>query len=300
MIKRTVAVTQPMYLSTKDEQMVLRYPEQKEVITVPIEDLGVLILENPQITISTGLMERIIQNQVAVLYCNSQHMPIGTIMPLSGHSEQSERWQCQLEASLPLKKNLWMQTVQAKIYNQAMHLKERGMPHENMLHWVKKVQSGDPKNHEAQAAVYYWKNIFPLENFYRQAKGPSPNHLLNYGYAILRAITARALVASGMLPTLGIHHKSKYNAYCLADDIMEPYRPYVDFVVANLVDTWELEDLEELSPEIKKELLSIPALDVVIDDKRSPLLVAMTRTTSSLYACFRGDKKKIVYPIYET
>ena len=165
---------------------------------------------------------------------------------------------------------------------------------ENMAYWVRSVTSGDKQNHEARAAAYYWKNIFDIEGFTRQRKGIPPNNLLNYGYAILRAVCARSLVSSGLLPVLGIHHANKYNAYCLADDIMEPYRPFVDEVVCWIADNHD--DIEELTPALKKELLQIPAIDVMIDGNKSPLMVAMSRTTYSLYECYAGKRKKLLFP----
>jgi CRISPR-associated protein Cas1 len=217
-------------------------------------------------------------------------------MPLNGHTEQSQRFKNQIRASVPLKKNLWQQTIISKITNQAGLLKEKGIPAKNMEHWAKNVTSGDTLNHEARAAVYYWQKLIKVENFNRQQKGIPPNNLLNYGYAILRAITARALVSSGLLPTLGIFHRNKYNAYCLADDIMEPYRPYVDLIVCHIMETED--NIEELTIEIKKQLLNIATIDVRIDDKSSPLMVAMSRTTHSLHECFEGTSRKILYPVY--
>jgi len=295
MIKRTLHFGNPAYLSTKDEQLIVRYPDDSSPPkSVPIEDVGMVLLENPQITISNKLLEKLTLNNAAVINCNHQHMPIGMMMSLSGHSEQNERLRAQLEASLPLKKNLWQQTIQAKIHNQASLLAERGVEIDNMLYWEKSVTSGDTQNHEGRAAAYYWSRLFEIEGFTRQRGGDPPNNLLNYGYAILRAVCARALVGSGLLPVLGIHHANKYNAYCLADDIMEPYRPYVDLIVCHLVDNED--DLETLSTHLKKELLQVPALDVIIDGKKSPLMVAMSRTTHSLYECYAGVSRKILYP----
>lgn len=297
MIKRTLFFGNPTYLSTKNEQIVISYPDKdQETKTVAIEDIGVIVLENQQITITNGLLEKLTNNNVALINCNQQHMPIGLLMPLNGHTEQSERFKNQLNASAPLKKNLWQQTVFSKIQNQANLLKEKGVPMQNMLHWAKNVTSGDSRNHEARAAAYYWQNLIKVENFNRQQNGIPPNNLLNYGYAILRAITARALVSSGMLPTLGIFHHNKYNAYCLADDIMEPYRPFVDFVVCQIMENESV--IEELTIDIKKQLLNIAAMDVVIDGKKSPLMVAMSRTTNSLNECFEGATRKILYPVY--
>jgi CRISPR-associated protein Cas1 len=223
-------------------------------------------------------------------------MPIGLLLPLNGHTEQSERFKNQINASTPLKKNLWQQTVSSKIMNQAGLLKEKGVPCRKLELWAKEVTSGDALNHESRAAVYYWKNLIQVESFTRGHKGVAPNNLLNYGYAILRGITARAIVSSGMLPTLGIFHRNKYNAYCLADDIMEPYRPYVDFIVCHIMETTD--SFEELNIDIKKQLLSIVSINVFIDGRNSPLMVAMSRTTNSLQQCFEGTARKILYPVY--
>ncbi|WP_298394811.1 type II CRISPR-associated endonuclease Cas1 [Flavobacterium sp.] len=297
MIKKTLFFGNPAYLSTKNEQLVVTYPDkEQETKTVAIEDIGVIVMENQQITITNGLLEKLTNNNVALINCDQYHLPIGLLMPLSGHTEQTERFRNQIEASQPLKKNLWQQTISAKISNQGALLKEKGIPMRKMELWAKEVTSGDSLNHEARAAVYYWDNLFKIDGFTRQQKGLPPNNLLNYGYAILRGITARAIVSSGMLPTLGIFHRNKYNAYCLADDIMEPYRPFVDLIVCHLMETEDT--IEELTVEIKKQLLSIATIDVKIDGKTSPLMIAMSRTTNSLYECFEGSSRKILYPVY--
>lgn len=296
MIKRTLFFGNPAYLSTKNEQLHIAFPDDKPDRTVPIEDIGMLVLENQQITITNGLLAKLTDNKVAVVSCNAQHMPEGLLLPMNGHSEQTERIRYQLEASLPLKKNLWQQTVTAKIYNQAGLLQEKGKNAQRLFHLAKNVSSGDTGNHEAQAAAHYWQHLFDIPDFNRGQGGIPPNNLLNYGYAILRAVIARALVSSGMLPQIGIWHRNKYNAYCLADDIMEPYRPYVDLVVCHIVENSD--DYHELTVDIKKELLAIPALDVQIDGQKSPLMVAASRTTSSLFECFAGFSRKIIYPDY--
>lgn len=297
MIKRTLFFANPAYLSTKNEQIVISYPDkEQESKTVAIEDIGVIVLENQQITITNGLLEKLTSNNVALINCDQYHLPIGLLMPLNGHTEQTERFKNQINASVPLKKNLWQQTISAKILNQAGLLKEKGIPCRKMELWAKEVTSGDALNHESRAAVFYWQNLITIENFTRGQKGIPPNNLLNYGYAILRAITARAIVSSGMLPTLGIFHRNKYNAYCLADDIMEPYRPYVDLIVSQIMETEDF--YNELTTDIKKQLLSIASIDVFIDGKNSPLMVAMSRTTHSLNECFEGTARKILYPVY--
>lgn len=299
MIKRTLFFTNPVYLSTAKEQLVVRFPKStdQEEKTVPIEDIGMMVLEHQQITFTNALIEKLSYQNVVIVCCNAQHLPVSLFTPFSGHSEYNERLRYQLEASVPLKKNLWQQTIEAKISNQAHHLASRQKPFEKLVAWSKDVKSGDTTNRESHSAAYYWENLFDLPHFFRGQKGDPPNNLLNYGYAILRAICARSLVGSGMLPVLGIHHANKYNAYCLADDIMEPYRPYVDALVCSIVDRFE--SFEKLTTELKMELLKIAAMDVVIDGKKSPLLVAMSRTSNSLQACFSGVSRKLLYPVYE-
>lgn len=311
MIKRTLCFTNPAYLSLKNKQLVIKLPEVETnaslpesfkadaTKTIPIEDIGIVVLDNKRITITQGVLEALLENNCAVITCNESHLPIGMHLPLVGNTTQTERMRYQIEASLPLKKQLWQQTIIAKIQNQASVLKQmRGTEVRNMQKWASEVKSGDSDNLEARAAVYYWQNAFPMiENFTRSREGESPNNLLNYGYAILRAIVARALVSSGLLTTLGIHHRNKYNAFCLADDVMEPYRPYVDKLVMQLYDKYP--DTQELTKELKAELLQIPVLDVTINNKRSPLMIAVSTTTSSLQKCYAGELRKIIYPIIQ-
>ena len=301
MIKRVVSFSNPVYLSMKNGQLTARKPDEcGEFASIPIEDLGVVILDNNRITISHGLMVALINNNVAVVTCNSSHMPIGLHMPLEGNTLQSERFSQQQAASLPLKKQLWQQTVQCKINNQAKLLSElRGIETGNMRAWSRSVRSGDPDNMEARAAVYYWGNIFPeIEGFRRRPDGETPNQLLNYSYAVIRAVTARALVGAGLLPTFGIHHRNRYNAYCLADDIMEPYRPYADAIVAGMVKEFggDLGSISLRDRNIKQRVLSLPVADVKIDGKTRPLMNAMEATAVRLSACFAGKRRKILYP----
>jgi len=295
MIKRTLYFGNPAYLKTKDEQLVFEGPDTGETKQVPIEDIGVLIIDNQQITITQALIAKLLANNVALITCDNSHHPTGLLLNLDGNTLQSAKFTAQVEATAPLKKQLWQQTVSAKIDNQAAILDWLRVPVTNMKNWAKEVKSGDSENHEATAAAYYWKNIFPDHlQFRRERYGPPPNNLLNYGYAILRAVVARNLVASGLLPTLGIFHRNQYNAYCLADDIMEPYRPFVDRVV------WDIVRMNgnylELSPKMKEQLLGIPAMDVKIRDEKSPLMVAVQKTTASLAKCFEGNLRKIDYP----
>ncbi|MGK9369977.1 type II CRISPR-associated endonuclease Cas1 [Melioribacter sp. Ez-97] len=328
MIKRTLYIGNPAYLSMKNNQLTIRYKENLEESesknygtaaasdidngwlekrmkaadsfsrTIPIEDIGIIVLDHRQITLTHGLLDSLLENNAAIVTCNKSHMPSGLFMPLEGNNEQTKIIKAQIESSLPLKKQLWAQTIAAKIRNQAVILKKRNVKINNMITWSKKVRSGDPDNYEGRAAAYYWKNFFPMiPDFIRDRYGEPPNNLLNYGYAILRAIIARAVVGSGMLPTLGIHHSNKYNAYCLADDVMEPFRPFVDNVVYSIVSNGE--NFYELDSSIKKQLLDIGTLDVIIGGKRSPLMIAAQRTSSSLARCFEGKARKIAYPELE-
>jgi len=294
MIKRTLFFENPAYLSTQNDQLVIKIVASNTKRTIPIEDIGMIILENQQITITNGLIEKLTYQNAAIVSCNQQHLPLSLVSPLSGHSEYNERLRFQLEASIPLQKNLWQQTIVSKITNQANLLGRLNKQNDKLRKWSKQVLSGDDSNKEANAAAFYWGHIFDLPDFYRGQKGIPPNNLLNYGYAILRATCARSLIGSGMLPALGIHHANKYNPYCLADDIMEPYRPFVDEVVVALVD--QSENINELTRAIKQQLLVIPAIDVTIEGKKSPLLVAMSRTTHSLFECYAGISRKILYP----
>jgi CRISPR-associated protein Cas1 len=335
MIKRTLYFGNPAYLSMRNAQLVIHLPDANGMDdkagnnTIPIEDIGVVVLDHKQITITHGLMESLLANNSAVITCDSSRMPVGLLLPLSGNTTQSERFQAQIDASLPLLKQLWQQTIQAKIENQAHVLKtKRGAVVKNMLVWANDVKSGDSDNLEGRAAAYYWANMFPMiPEFRRGREGITPNNLLNYGYAILRATVARALVSSGLLPTLGIHHHNRYNAYCLADDIMEPYRPFVDKLVVEIFDDayiqWvnkslgnqtstpteqllaadntpsyndETEFEMELTKDVKAKLLGIPVLDVTINGQRSPLMIAVSQTTASLARCYLGEIRKITYP----
>lgn len=308
MIKRTLYFGNPAYLSLKSKQLVIKLPDAKGdmpdfgnpdsfsvVKTIPIEDIGVVIIDHQQITLTQGILDSLLENNCAVVTCDSKHMPTGLLLPLAGNTVQNERFRQQLDASLPLRKQLWQQTVIQKIRNQAAVLAySTGEKHKNMSVWADSVKSGDTDNMEGRAAAYYWKNLFPDNpKFIRGQDEDNPNALLNYGYAILRAIVARALVGSGLLPTIGIHHHNRYDAYCLADDIMEPYRPYVDRMVYEIV----LQGYgTELSKEIKQKLLSLPTIEVHIDGQRRPLMLAVSQTSASLVKCFSGEIRKITYP----
>jgi CRISPR-associated protein Cas1 len=297
MIKKVLYFGNPCYLKKKDMQLSIEFPEKdnKPPSSIPIEDIGILVLDHPQITLSHALISALSDNAVAIMSCNEQHLPYGLMLPIFSHHAFTEKMYQQLSTSLPLKKNLWQQTIVAKITNQAALLRQVGVNDAKMQYLVKLVKSGDPQNVEGRAAAYYWDNLFgEYGKFLRDRNDDGINAMLNYGYAILLAIVARGLVSSGLLPAVGIHHRNKYNPWCLASDIMEPYRPYVDRIVMKVSSEYPESDI--LTPEIKRALLQVPVVDIEIEGKKSPLMVGMQRTTASLSACFEGTARKILYP----
>jgi CRISPR-associated protein Cas1 len=292
MIKRTLYFGNPAYLSTENKLLKIEL-QGSDAVTVPMEDLGVVILDHPQITISHVCIARLLDNNTALITCNDKHMPVGLMLNLDGHTLQSKKFQAQLEAGLPLKKQLWQQTVRSKILNQSLLLEKKGKESATLIQLAKNVKSGDTGNAEGLAAQYYWPRLVGGD-FLRGRYDGGLNTFLNYGYAILRAVVARSLVGAGMIPTLGIFHRNQYNAYCLADDIMEPYRPFVDeMVISHKI----FQDNIDLNTETKKILLSIPTLDVSMEGRSSPLMVAVQRTCASLAKCFAGEEKQLLYPV---
>lgn len=294
MLKRTIYIGNPAYLKYKDLQLQIVEPNSNEIKgTVPVEDMAFLVLDHYQITLTHQLVVALESNNVAIISCNEQHLPNGLMLPIDGHVEHSERLKAQINVSEPLRKQLWKQTVENKISQQMLLLKKLHRNYEPMADYLHQVTSGDATNMEGIAAQYYWKQLF--DNFKRERYGEAPNHLLNFGYSILRSIVARALVSSGLHPTIGIFHRNKYNAYCLADDIMEPYRPYVDEVVCELIN--ESDNEVSLTKEIKARILNIATKDVMILQKKRPMMVAISTTTSSLYKCYTGELRLIHYPL---
>ncbi|WP_278035368.1 type II CRISPR-associated endonuclease Cas1 [Flavobacterium nitratireducens] len=290
MLKKTILIENKLSLTTKNNQLVLK-SEFKEK-TIPIEDIGFLVLDHAEIYISIPTMNSLIENNTSVIICGKNHLPNGMFLNLNSHHIQQEIFKNQINASVPLKKQLWQQTIVEKISNQGILLQKITTKKNNFDFLASKVLSGDSSNMEAVAANFYWKVFFEQE-FKRERFGDYPNNFLNYGYAILRAATARALSGSGLLNTLGIHHKSKYNAFALADDIMEPYRPIVDEKVFEIMQTYSE---QELNTTIKSELLQILTRTVFFKEEKSPLMVALQKTASSLQQCYTGERKKIKYP----
>jgi CRISPR-associated protein Cas1 len=293
MLKRTLYFSNPYHLSVSNEQLIITEKESRVEKQAHIEDLGFVILEHPHITFSQAAMEKLAEHNVAVVFCNGRYLPTSMLFHLDTNQTQTEKFRAQVAASEPLKKNLWQQTIKQKILNQSSMLELVGKEGAALRYMAGQVKSGDPDNLEGRAAKRYWNSLFGNE-FSRDRFGDHPNNLLNYGYTILRAATARALCGSGLLPTLGIHHRNKYNAYCLADDIMEPYRPFVDRIVWNM--TINSEPIEELTREQKAALIQVTITDVEIGKKTRPLMVALQETTSSLAKSFLGEQRKLTYP----
>lgn len=290
MLKKTLFITKKYSITTKHNQLILKGEEREA--SIPIEDIGFLVIENQQTYISIPSLSKLCDNNVSIIFCNNVHMPQSMLLNLDSHHIQQEHFKNQINASEPLKKQLWQQVIKTKITHQANLLDKLGKQTHPLKHYAQKVLSGDTDNREGTAAAYYWKHIFDFE-FKRERKGKYPNLFLNYGYIILRAAVARALSGSGLLNTLGIHHHNKYNAFCLADDIMEPFRPLIDAKVIEIMNNY---DDEELTTEIKSELLKVLTETVYFEDKKSTLMVGLNTVTSSLQKCFSGQSRKLIYP----
>lgn len=290
MLKKTILLENKATLTTKNRQLVIKSETRES--SIPIEDIGFIVIDHAEIYLSITAMNLLVENNSSVIICNTNHLPNGMFLNLNSHHIQQEIFKNQINASVPLKKQLWQQTIIEKITNQGILL-EKITGNKNSFDFLcSKVLSGDSSNMEGVAAAQYWKLFFEIP-FKRERFGDYPNSFLNYGYAILRAATARALSGSGLLNTLGIHHKSKYNAFALADDIMEPFRPIVDEKVFELMQTY---DEQELNTVLKSELLQILTRTVYFKEEKSPLMVALQKTASSLQQCYTGERKKIKYP----
>ncbi|WP_372756499.1 type II CRISPR-associated endonuclease Cas1 [Mariniflexile sp.] len=290
MLKKSILIENKSKVTAKNLQLQIATNEREA--SIPIEDIGFVIIDNPEVYISITAFNLLVENNAALIICNNSHLPNGMFLNLNSHHIQQELFKYQLDASAPLKKQLWQQTVTEKIKNQGILL-EKITKNKNQFEFLaSKVLSGDTSNMEGVAANFYWKSFFEFD-FKRERFGNYPNNFLNYGYAILRAATARALSGSGLLNTLGIHHKNKYNAFALADDIMEPFRPIVDEAVLEIIQHY---DEQDLNTEIKSILLEILTRTVYFKNEKSPLMVALQKTASSLQQCYCGTRKKIKYP----
>jgi CRISPR-associated protein Cas1 len=293
-MKRTILIQNPAYLKLKLGQLKIIEPKTNvELGSIPCEDIGYLILENPQITISLQAIQTLQSYKTAIISCDEFHMPQGLMLPFEGHTQMQAHLRAQIACSEPLRKHLWRQIVASKIRNQQKVLKTLGKPFGQMDDYIKGLKTGDSTNKEGQAANFYWKHI--LQDFTRDRDGDMPNPLLNYGYSVIRSATARALVSSGLNPSIGVFHKSKYNAFCLADDLMEPYRPYIDYLVYDIYNHGR-NKIDKLTPTIKSQLLNIYNVDVNIDGKTKKLTEALKDSSSSFVQCLLQQKRKIKLP----
>lgn len=292
MLKRAIFFYNPAKLSMKNNQLTVEY---KDGVTksrsVPIEDLGYVIVANNQVTLTIPLINALADNNTSLIICGNNQMPHCMLQPLEANTVQAEVYRYQIEASLPLKKNLWKQIIEAKIKNQSKLLKKLGKDGDLLAPYYKNVKSGDADNKEGAAARIYWKLLFG-NDFIRAREGSDPNAILNYGYAILRAAVARSLMGSGLFPALGIFHRNRYNAFPLADDIMEPYRPFVDECVYAIVSS----GCFDLNTEVKSELVKVLFCDTYLPKMKRPLDIALSMTTASLAKCYLSEAKTLVYP----
>ena len=294
MLYRSIYIGNPAYLKLKDKQLKVTDPETKEEKgSIPIEDIGLLMLDHYQITLSNQLIQELMKNNVILISCDERHLPLAGMLPFSGNTLFSERVKTQIEVSEPLKKQLWKQTVECKIQNQLKVLEQLGKYAYPMYEYLKEVKSGDTTNMEGIAAQHYWKYLID-NDFLRDRFGDYPNPFFNFGYGVLLSIIARALVDTGLLLVLGIFHRNKYNPYCLASDIMEPYRPIADLLVMKWLQLHP--EKQSLDKESKTFLLQIATQDVNIEKLVRTLIVGVKMTASSLLKCYTGEKRQISYP----
>jgi CRISP-associated protein Cas1 len=293
LIKRTIEISQqPTHLAVKLNQLLLQR-RGDTVASIPCEDIGVVLVDEPQTTYSHAALAALVGFDAVLIVCGRDHLPTGILLPLSDHTQVVWRVHDQIAVSKPLRKQLWKQLVQAKVEAQATNLSPQSPGRLRLTTLARSVRSGDTSNVEAQAARVYW-SVWLGESppFRRDPDGPPPNNLLNYGYAVFRATIARALVAAGLLPALGLHHHNRSNAFCLADDLIEPLRPLVDARVRWLFEKGNC----DLTPACKASLLQLLTEDVRLDDGTGPLMVAIQRMVASLANCFGGEAERLLIP----
>lgn len=293
MIKRILEVSSSgTYLSVKHRQLVLKLATG-ETHNASCEDIGALIIDSPAITLTTAVINSITEAGGCIVVCGDNHLPSTLMLPIEANTLQGERFRRQADISKPLSKQLWSQLVTSKIQQQGRMLESKGLNPGVLTRLAKSVRSGDPENIEAQASRHYWKPLFGAE-FSRLREGKPPNNYLNYGYTILRAMVARALCGTGLHPTLGLHHKNKYNAFALADDVMEPFRALVD---QSIVEFLEQHDLtEDINRECKTKLLGMLNRQLYFDGKKQVLQIAIQLTAESLSKSILNNKELLKLP----
>ena len=292
MLKQTLVFTNPFRLSLKNAQLVVASREMpEETRTIPIEDVGMVIIDNQMISVTIPLLNELVDSGVAVVLCDRKGMPHAMLQNMDGNNLQGEFLRNQIEVGEVLRKQLWKQIVEAKIRNQSALLEKQHSKGALLKPFYMNVKTGDSDNREGIAARLYWGELFGGD-FVRDREGGGVNALLNYGYTVLRAATARALVSAGLTPSLGIFHHNRSNAFPLADDLMEPYRPFVDEVVFHLCQEGKL----DLNKETKTELLGVLTCDTFFPKVTRPLQIGLSITMASLAKCYAGKQKKLSLP----
>ena len=259
---------------------------------VPLDDIGVLLCNARGLTYSNSLMTELARRGAPAVLCGNDYLPVAWLWPVEGHHVQAMRMRRQIEAPLPLRKRLWQAVVKAKTAQQAVILEMLGKPADGLDALARRVRSGDPENVEAQAARKYWPRLFGSD-FRRSRFGGATNPFLNYGYTVLRAAVARAVVSAGLHPSIGIHHSNRGNSMCLVDDLMEPFRPLVDYRVVRL----SPDGSDELTTEAKGALAAVLAMDMVTDRGATPLQTCLERAAQSLARSFETGDPALVFPV---
>jgi CRISP-associated protein Cas1 len=294
MIKKIIEISRERTsLSIKYGQLVIKQDGQSDR-SIPCEDIGVLLIDNPATNYTHSVFTELSKHNAAVIFCDNSHLPIGCLLPIESNTTQTQSFAEQINAKEPIKKKLWQQLIRAKISHQAKIVKDNTQIYKALMVLVDKVRSGDPENVEARASKLFWGAYLQGLEFRRDSEGKPPNNLLNYGYMVVRAAVARAICSAGLLPSVGLHHKNKYNAFCLADDVVEPFRGFVEVKVKEIVQSGE--DYEELTQAIKARLLEVLYEEVEIAGFKGPLMVGLHRTAASLQRCFAGEQKEIDLP----
>jgi CRISPR-associated protein Cas1 len=298
MIKRVIEISHARtHLSVKLGQLLIR-SEGREPASIPCEDVGILIVDHQATTFTHSVFTRLLDAGAAVVLCGGDHHPAGMLLPIESNSVQTERFRLQVEAKEPVRKRLWQQLVRAKIDHQAKVVEDIPDVSRAIRSLKDRVRSGDPANIEAQASRRYWPAFNGDPKWHRSPDGPPPNNLLNYGYTVMRAAVARALCAAGLHPSLGLHHTNRYNAFCLADDMVEPFRGYVEAKVRKMAASGACP--ATLDQAAKAALLETLYTEVEIADYTGPLMVGLHRTMASLQRCYAGEQARLDLPVIWT
>ena len=294
MIKRIVEISSARtHLSIKYGQLIVKQ-EGEQVSSIPCEDIGVLLIDHQGTSYTHCVFTELLRCGAAIVLCAGDHHPAGMLLPIESNTLQTERFRQQIEAKEPVKKRLWKQVVRAKIKHQAKLVGKDSDIYKSLMALRDRVRSGDPENIESQASKRFWTAYLQGIDFHRNINGAPPNNMLNYGYMVMRAAVARALCSAGLLPSLGIHHRNRYNAFCLADDMLEPFRGFVEYKVREICEGEGIVD--ELEQRIKARLLEVLYEPVTIGGFKGPLMVGLHRTMASLQRCFAGEQKYLDLP----